>query len=196
MLIEGGPATRDFVKAGDRLFEEGDPGDAAFIVESGIVAIAKTVEGAEVELARLEAGELFGEMAIIDGSPRMARAIAIEDSVVVRIPADALAAKLAKFDPFLQALIKILVQNLRAVHEAYMRRARSADDSLTAIAHHADSLRFYVEKHPERTPGEVGTAALARLDESVAALVRLFADHEDRRTDVLTETDLARRGDG
>ena len=76
MFIEGGGAKKKFLQEGDVLFREGDPGDAAFIVDSGLIGIYKVVEGEEIELGTLKAGELFGEMAIVDGSKRMAYAVA------------------------------------------------------------------------------------------------------------------------
>ena len=51
------------------LFDEGDPGDAVYIVESGSIVIRKTTGEGMIDLATLGPGELFGEMAIIDGSP-------------------------------------------------------------------------------------------------------------------------------
>jgi len=59
---------------GTTLFRQGEPGDAAFIVNSGSVGIYREVEGKRVPLATLRKGELFGKMAVIDGSPRMATA--------------------------------------------------------------------------------------------------------------------------
>lgn len=63
--------------AGTFLFSEGDEGDEMFIVMRGKVRISKQVPGiGEEALAILEAGQSFGEMAIIEDSPRSADAIA------------------------------------------------------------------------------------------------------------------------
>ena len=45
MFVEGGGAKKKFLQEGDVLFNEGDPGDAAFIVDSGLIGIYKLVEG-------------------------------------------------------------------------------------------------------------------------------------------------------
>ena len=59
------------------IFEEGDPGDALYIVFEGKVRIVKHIPGVGDEaLAILERGDFFGEMAVIDRSPRSATAIA------------------------------------------------------------------------------------------------------------------------
>jgi CRP-like cAMP-binding protein len=59
------------------LFKEGDAGDAMYVVHAGKVRISKMVPGiGEEALAILEPGQYFGEMAVIDESPRSADAIA------------------------------------------------------------------------------------------------------------------------
>ena len=65
--------------AGGFLFREGDPGDAMYVLLEGKVRISKMVEGiGEEALAILEPGAFFGEMALIDDSPRSADALAHE----------------------------------------------------------------------------------------------------------------------
>lgn len=63
--------------AGDVLFREGDIGSEFFVIVSGKVRISKIVPGiGEEALAILEPGAYFGEMALIDDTPRSADAIA------------------------------------------------------------------------------------------------------------------------
>src|SRR5262249_20233622 len=64
-------------EAGVSLFKEGDVGDGMYVVIQGKVRISKQVPGiGEEALAILEAGQYFGEMAIIEDSARSADAIA------------------------------------------------------------------------------------------------------------------------
>ena len=60
--------------AGDEIFAEGDPAEDAFVIDSGEVDIVKEVDGEPVVLARLGAGEIFGEMGLVDDKPRSATA--------------------------------------------------------------------------------------------------------------------------
>ena len=138
MFVDSGEIDKKFFQEGETVFQEGDPGDAAYIVESGSVGIFKSVEGEDVQLATMNMGELFGEMAIIDGSKRMAHAVALEDSVIVSLPRAGLEAMLAKQAPMVKTLIQILVDNLRTVHEVYMKRPRSVGDFVNAITFHID----------------------------------------------------------
>ena len=79
---EKGDLNRTYGK-GDMIFAEGEPGDEVFVVQSGSVKIVKIIEGKEVLLGMLKEGDIFGEMALLDGKPRTASAIAGEDSALM-----------------------------------------------------------------------------------------------------------------
>jgi CRP/FNR family cyclic AMP-dependent transcriptional regulator len=193
MFVEGGGAKKKFLQEGDVLFNEGDPGDAAFNVDSGLIGIYKLVEGEKIELGTLKVGELFGEMAIVDGSKRMAHAVAKEESVVIVIPASTVESRLAKVDPFLRALMKILVNNLRSVHQAYMKRARSVNDYMNAIQFHTEGFRMYLTRSKDSPLSADGLEKLDQIDALLLELRATFKDHPDPRNSALGEADLTRR---
>src|SRR5881398_2666306 len=62
----------------ESIFEEGQPGAALFLILDGKVAIEIRREGSTTRLAVLERGAFFGEMALLDDSPRSANARALE----------------------------------------------------------------------------------------------------------------------
>jgi CRP-like cAMP-binding protein len=69
--------TERHFEAGERIFEEGEQGDQFFVILEGRVRISKMIQGiGEEALAILEHGSYFGEMALIDDTPRSADAIA------------------------------------------------------------------------------------------------------------------------
>ncbi len=63
--------------AGKAIFHEGESGDRMFIIQSGRVRISKMIDGREHELAILEKGDFFGEMAIVSRINRTATATAV-----------------------------------------------------------------------------------------------------------------------
>jgi CRP/FNR family cyclic AMP-dependent transcriptional regulator len=73
------------VPAGALFFREGDSANAMFVLESGRVSVMKRREGADHHLRDLSAGDCFGEMALIDMSPRSASVIALEDCSAIRL---------------------------------------------------------------------------------------------------------------
>jgi CRP-like cAMP-binding protein len=81
--------------AGEAVFREGEPGDGFYLVRSGKIRISRQVvpEGKkdpqEMLLAVLGAGQLFGEMALVDGAPRSADALAEEPAVLFHMSREA-----------------------------------------------------------------------------------------------------------
>ncbi len=67
------------------IFAEGMPGKELYIIQKGSVKITKIVNDNEVLLAVLKAGDIFGEMSLIENKPRSASAIAFEDSTLLAV---------------------------------------------------------------------------------------------------------------
>jgi CRP-like cAMP-binding protein len=65
--------------AGERVIEEGSPGDSFFIIDQGQVLVSKRMGGADREIARLMEGQFFGEMALLTGERRSATIEAATD---------------------------------------------------------------------------------------------------------------------
>jgi CRP/FNR family cyclic AMP-dependent transcriptional regulator len=68
------------VKAGTTIYAKGDPGNSLFAVITGKVQISvPSVEGKDTVFAQLAAGEIVGEIALLDGRPRTADVVAVTD---------------------------------------------------------------------------------------------------------------------
>ena len=74
---------RKAFKKGDIIFNEGDKGDAAYMIVAGRCRAFRTVNGVEETLAVMEPGDAFGEMALILYEPRAASVAAVEDTTVL-----------------------------------------------------------------------------------------------------------------
>lgn len=109
---------RRVYRPGQTLFHEGDQAWAAFLIESGEVEIIRSAgERHEVVLATVGAGELIGEMGLIDKSPRSATARSVGMTVVQVINEQNFSRLLANAEPGLVALLKVLLRRLRASNE-------------------------------------------------------------------------------
>jgi len=113
-------------KKGDVIFEDGSEGDEMFIVHLGRVGIVKQDGGKKQVLATLGPGDFFGEMALIDNSPRSASAIAEEDEtklIVLDKP---------KFTYMVQQLpdfsLAIMAKLCQRIRETNIQRVRRRDD--------------------------------------------------------------------
>ena len=82
------PDTNQFIRQYPKdtmLFAEGESGPELYIIQKGSIRITKIVDDNEVLLALLKAGDIFGEMALLENKPRSASAIANEDSVLMAV---------------------------------------------------------------------------------------------------------------
>ena len=101
---------------GTVIFHEGDAGYQAFIVQKGRVRIVRRTEGGQQgTIGYIEEGGIFGEMALIDPSPRMATAIADELTVVVVIPEVVLKNKFRAADKELAQVAKLMIRMVRSI---------------------------------------------------------------------------------
>jgi CRP/FNR family cyclic AMP-dependent transcriptional regulator len=111
------------------LFQEGDKGEALYIVIEGAVRIAKGSpgQGGDGTIAYMEQGGCFGEMALVDDFPRSAAAIAHEDCVVLFVERSAILT-LFREDPVIARKI------LWAFCRSLSLRLREAIDRIVALS--------------------------------------------------------------
>jgi len=118
-----GAGTKRFVPASCVLIEQGVLMDSVFILLEGRLAVwLRPRRGPEREIARLNAGEIVGEMSFVDARPPSATVKALEESTVFAISKTALNAKLAADQGFgarfYRALAIYLSTTVRERHRA------------------------------------------------------------------------------
>jgi CRP/FNR family cyclic AMP-dependent transcriptional regulator len=75
---------RPYLK-GEVVFDEGDEGQALYVVLRGRVMICKQIDAVASVIAEIPAGALFGELALLDDAPRTAQARAADDCVLAAL---------------------------------------------------------------------------------------------------------------
>jgi len=116
--VQGPPKEKGVhFSAGEYLFFEGEDSDVAYLIRSGTVWLTKDTGKGEVHLRRIHAGELFGEMGIIDGKPRSASAYAETDVLVERFAVSEFLARMEQDPQFALDLVNRLISNLRETND-------------------------------------------------------------------------------
>lgn len=109
------------------IFNEGEKGDAFYVVLKGSVRISTVIPGVgEEALAVLKKGNYFGEMALIDNAPRSAAAVANEDTVLLKITD-------ANFKNLLVNDRKLAYKLLWGLVKTFSKRLRETDNKLKNI---------------------------------------------------------------
>jgi CRP-like cAMP-binding protein len=110
--------------AGTRVFHEGDSSDACYIVSAGSFRVTREhSDGRAITLATLGPGEIFGELAMLDGDKRSASAESITDGTLLALPASDVRGLLGRNPEIALKLVAGLVRRLRA---ANMRLSRQS----------------------------------------------------------------------
>ncbi len=181
------------IPRGTVLFRHGDPAEAAYVVTDGVIGLYRESQGRRVPLGTVRDGELFGELAAIDGSPRESFAVALEDSTVAVITRARLQAAMDGADPLLKALADILARNLRRVHETCTPKSRSLLDAVNSLSRQYETLSRFACANMASDLRRTFDDRMKVLDGLVKDIRRIATAHRehDRRDDAVPhEADL------
>ncbi|SRR6266478_743146 len=130
-----GATREDPCRARDYVFLEGDPAEALCIVKSGRVRIVRhSKTGKDVVLELLGPGEIFGGVAVIEKRPYPASAQAVEASVILKIPAQALIAVSDRYPSVIRELALMIGRRLRSAHDSMKSLATDPVETRLAAA--------------------------------------------------------------
>lgn len=107
--------------AGELVFEQGDEGDAMYVIETGGVDIQTGSEKQRVVLASLYNGQYFGELSLLDGAPRSARVVTTRDSVLLLLERDDFVDFVKRRPEAALAIMSELGERMRATNELMTR---------------------------------------------------------------------------
>lgn len=185
------------LRRGDVLFEEGDKADELYVVESGRIAIARrSPDGRESMVALMDRGDLFGELALLDGLGRSAQARALEPSIVLAVPYRPIRAIYDARPELLWSVVALLAGRVRSVDAAladsvFLDVTGRTAKRLLELAGDADE--FHLPVTQEELAGMVG-ASRERVNKAIASFVRLgWLEQSERRYRITDREQLARR---
>jgi CRP/FNR family cyclic AMP-dependent transcriptional regulator len=132
VALRGQGISRSF-RRGAALFSEGDVADRVFLIEHGWVTLrTATPAGGDVILGLRGPGDVVGELSVLDGEPRTATALAVDDVDAVVVPARLMSAMLGREPELAGELLRLLAGRLRESDR--QRREFAMLDSLGRVA--------------------------------------------------------------
>lgn len=124
---------------GDELYEEGAMGLRLFIVVSGAVRIHKSSGDRQVELGKVLAGGILGQVALLDDQPRGAAAVALEPSECLLLTRDSFSTLVRKDPQIAWCLTQGLAERVRDLQQLAVEAALARDERLEEGAPPADA---------------------------------------------------------
>jgi len=145
---------------GTRVFHEGDQSDACYIVRNGSFRVTREhSDGRAITLANLSRGDIFGELAMLDGEVRSASVEALEDGELLALPGADVRALLARHPEITVKLVANLVRRLRSANERISRQSFQ-----TVPSRVAGVLSQLVAEEGPLDPGEGVTIRMNQAD--------------------------------
>jgi CRP-like cAMP-binding protein len=160
---------QELFAAGEMLFRLGDPGDSLYIVDRGRVRVFLEVSGKPLTLQEFGPGNAIGEMALIDGSPRSANVIALEETFIWRLDRKTYMDALQARPELALALLHELSNNLRFAN-AFIEKAAQWSRSV-AEAQYDDAMEGL---------GEVQTEEAERIEGFMRAFSSMVTEVQAR----------------
>ena len=104
---------------GTLIFSKGDPGSSMLAVLAGLIRVGATsADGREITLNVIGPGEIVGEIALLDGRPRSADAVAAEETVVMVIERRYFLPFLIRHEGLVERMLAVLCDRLRRTSAA------------------------------------------------------------------------------
>ncbi len=180
------------IEASTYVVEEGQMGDAAYIVMDGEFEVVKKADVQNIMVAIREAGAVIGEMALLDHAPRMASVRAVRTSRVLRIRADTFEQLISRSPSAALAIMQTVSKRLRQ-NEALLRQsekmaalgtlaaglAHELNNPAAAVRSSANQLRSAVTSWSEAT-GEL--ERMSKTNQQITTVGNLKTQIEKEHT--------------
>lgn len=131
---------RETFHPGDVIFNEGEDGDRAYLIESGCVEICVGNGDRQRRVSLLGSGELIGEVALIDHQKRTATVRAVSDTVVVAIERNMVDELLDKSDPVIRHLLRVVLERFRTTQRSLSPKVLDDLSLMLEYPQHKDNL--------------------------------------------------------
>jgi signal transduction histidine kinase len=178
-----------FATAGERLIEEGTPGDSMFIVLEGELEVTKRDGTREVLLATRRPGEFLGEMSLLEQAPRSASVRAVKQSTLLAIGPEAFSGLLRHRPAAATTVLRTVAGRLRSTEASLVQAdklaslgtlaaglAHELNNPAAAIQRSSGTLKEAIRNWHARSSSLAATALPDPERERVAALeAEIFA---------------------
>jgi CRP/FNR family cyclic AMP-dependent transcriptional regulator len=101
---------------GEIIVSEGDESREMYVIQSGAVVVVRNIDGVEVELARLERGNFFGEMSLLESISRSATIRAVGETKLLVIKPGSLLLKIRRNPTFAFEMLQQMSHRIRRLN--------------------------------------------------------------------------------
>lgn len=163
---------RRFVPKDVLVMKEGEEATCAYLIQSGTVEVYTELEGKKISLAKLDTGQIFGEMALVFDEPRSASVRTLEDCNLIILTRQSFQQKLEKSDPTINAIVHMFTKRMMSANNTVINKKSDLSDLVETSQTIYQNVLAALPRAQQRT---FQNAVLPKLDDFMNA-VRSFQD--------------------
>lgn len=167
------------------LFYEGDEGYCLYVLGKGTIQIRKETASTPLVVAELHAGDVIGELALLDGQPRSATAITTTPCTLYELSRDRFLRCIQDHPELALAMVAVLTQRLREANEQLAHRQMPVETRLVAQL----VARLALQPEPQIPPVLLGKLTNAELGRHLSTTRETIS----RKMDTLLQQGIVKR---
>jgi CRP/FNR family cyclic AMP-dependent transcriptional regulator len=110
-------AEKKSYKSGAILFNDGDPSHSLFLIQKGAISIRKKKGNTTIEVGKVLAGQVIGELSFFDRQPRSATGVAIIDVEAMEISFESLEKIYSTVPDYMKTIMAAMAERLRKAND-------------------------------------------------------------------------------
>jgi len=152
--------------------KQGERGNCAYLIQSGRALVFAESGDKTVELAKLEQGQIVGEMALVFDAPRTASVKAIEDMNLIVLTRQTMEQKLKQSDATIRALVEMLIKRVVSTNNTIVSNQQDSKDLTDTVNVIYENVHAAL---PEDKQKDFADQVLPKLNDFIAS-VKSFQD--------------------
>ena len=159
---------------GAAVFQEGDPGDCMYVIQTGSVKIVKPTPDGDVHIATLKEGEIFGEMALFERLPRSATATALGDTHLLTVDKKKFFASISRDPTLAFKILEAMSARTRRLNAEYSKLKSEKFDFLKVALDLEQVCSFILDEAKQVVDADNGSVMLIDKDGETLKIVAAF----------------------
>ena len=170
---------------GEIIFKEGEKGDAMYVIQAGKVKISKNSSSGDITMVTLQAGDIFGEMALFDKLPRSASATAEGDTRILSIDKKKLFSTIWKDPTVVLKVIETMSGTIRRLSKDFAELKKKKQNMLCGTMDLDETCSFILEEARENVvAAENGSIMLLENGKDQLHIRAAFGEQAQEKLDL------------
>ncbi len=176
---------------GEIICREGDEGSNMYVIQSGKVEVFKKVPDGELSLKILNAGEIFGEMALFDRLPRSATVRAVGETRILSIDKKGFFSKVSKDPTLAFNILESMSKRIRMLNDELSKFKKKRDEILGTFVDLKETCKLILEEVKHSIKSDNGSVMLLDEKKNVLKIVAAFGIDANKKTELKAGAGIA-----